>query len=66
MSFIIYNLQQNLTLKRAYILTMGGIFLTFGSKIIDCPGAGSLATIIAAFVAALCWMGNDSYSVSII
>lgn len=47
------------------MLVMGGVILTFGSKIIDYPGAGPLATMIAAFVAAIFWIENDSFSVSI-
>lgn len=38
--------------------------MTFVSKLIDYSGAGPLAIMTAAFVAAMCWKKNDSYSVS--
>lgn len=57
-------LQENLTVKRAYVLTAGGVLLTFGSKMIDFPGAGPLAIMTAAFVAAMLWKKNDSFNVS--
>lgn len=56
--------QENLSTKRAYIITAGGVLLTLGSKVIDYPGAGPLAIMTAAFVAAMCWKKIDSYSVS--
>jgi len=31
---------------------------------IDLPGAGPLAIMTAAFVAAICWKKNDCFSVS--
>lgn len=58
-------LQQNLTAKRTYIITSGGILLTLGSKLIDYSGAGPLATMTSAFIASECWKKNDSFSVSI-
>lgn len=39
--------------------------MTFGATKIDYSGAGPLAVMTAAFVAAICWKKNDSYSVSI-
>lgn len=38
--------------------------MTFVSKLMDYSGAGPLAIMTAAFVAAICWKKNDSYSVS--
>lgn len=59
-----FYLQTSLTLKRTYIITAGGVLLTFGSKMIDLPGAGPLAIMTAAFVSAICWKKNDCFSVS--
>lgn len=47
-------------------MTAGGVLLTFGSKIINYPGAGPLAIMTAAFVAAIFWKKIDSFSVSMI
>lgn len=47
-----------------YLLTISGVLLTFGSKMIDYPGAGPLAIITAAFVAAIFWKKTNSFSVS--
>ncbi|VVC34245.1 Hypothetical protein CINCED_3A024503 [Cinara cedri] len=61
--YIPHKCEKSLNLKRAYILTAGGLFMTFASKkLIDFPGAGPLAIITAAFVAAICWKNNDSFS----
>lgn len=58
------NFQQNLSMKRMYLLTISGVLLTFGSKMIGYPGAGPLAIMTAAFVAAIFWKKTDSFSVS--
>ncbi|XP_050060575.1 sodium/hydrogen exchanger 9B2-like isoform X1 [Aphis gossypii] len=60
--FIPHKCESSLTLKRTYIITAGGVLLTFGSKMIDLPGAGPLAIMTAAFVSAICWKKNNSFS----
>ncbi|KAL5242543.1 hypothetical protein ACI65C_009953 [Semiaphis heraclei] len=60
--FIPHKCETSLTLKRTYIITAGGVLLTFGSKMIDLPGAGPLAIMTAAFVSAICWKKNDCFS----
>ncbi|XP_050520973.1 sodium/hydrogen exchanger 9B2-like [Daktulosphaira vitifoliae] len=60
--FIPHKCEENLNMKRAYVITGGGILLVFGFTVVGYSGGGPLAAMTAAFVANICWKNNNSFN----
>ncbi|XP_064601506.1 sodium/hydrogen exchanger 9B2-like [Liolophura sinensis] len=57
--YIPHKEQKDFHLFRFIVLLLGGLLATFGSQIVDLPGAGPLGCLTLAFVAAYRWRQED-------